>query len=162
MAYGLDPDDLFNPESGAGMLHTIENCSICAYTEGAVGLAVIFGPPLAGLTGSLFAIGADLLSFARASEFGIKSYASLVDALQGTGLQAHHLIEQRFAQLLGAEAGEMASIALTRAEHQAFTNAWRAAIPYGEGTANATVDQVMNAARQIYQQYPTILRALGL
>jgi hypothetical protein len=56
----------------------------------------------------------------------------------------------------------MASIALTQTEHQAFTNAWRNAIPYGEGTINATREQVMNAAKQIYKEYPEILNALGL
>jgi len=57
----------------------------------------------------------------------------------------------------------MASIAVTKAEHQAFTNAWRQAIPYGpSGTGMATQLQVENAARQIYSNYPDILKALGL
>ena len=43
----------------------------------------------------------------RAAEFGFKPYAQLRGALQGTGLQAHHLIEQRFADLLGQKAREM-------------------------------------------------------
>lgn len=66
-----------------------------------------------------------------------------------TGLQAHHLIEKRFAGLLGQNARQRLSVAVTQAEHQAFTNAWREAIPYGAGTANATKAQIMNAARQI-------------
>jgi len=56
----------------------------------------------------------------------------------------------------------MESIALTKAEHQVFTNNWRKAISYGEATANATSDQVMNAARQIYKEYPGVLSSLGL
>jgi hypothetical protein len=57
----------------------------------------------------------------------------------------------------------MASIAVTEAEHQAFTNAWRRAIPYGAaGTGAASRASVMAAARQIYANYPDILRALGL
>ena len=63
-------------------------------------------------------------------------------------------------QLLAA--GKMDAIALTVAEHQAFTKAWRQAIPYGEGTVNATKEQIANAARQIYKNYPEILRTLGL
>jgi hypothetical protein len=43
----------------------------------------------------------------------------------------------------------MTSVAVTKAEHQVFTNAWRQAIPYGEGTANATPLQIENAARQM-------------
>jgi hypothetical protein len=57
----------------------------------------------------------------------------------------------------------MASIAVTGAEHQLFTNAWRKAIPYGpEGTGMATRMQVETAARQIYSDYPDLLKALGL
>jgi hypothetical protein len=82
--------------------------------------------------------------------------------IKGSKLQAHHLIEKRFASLLGQKAAEMLAIAVTPAEHQAFTNAWRAAIPYGRGTAAATQEQVLNAARQIYAKYPAILQALGL
>jgi len=40
----------------------------------------------------------------RAGEFGLKPYGQLRQAIQGTGLQAHHLIEQRFAGLFGGAA----------------------------------------------------------
>jgi hypothetical protein len=63
---------------------------------------------------------------------------------------------------MGQNARQMAAVAATRAEHQAFTNARRQAIPYGQGTANATQKQVLDAARQIYSGYPEILKALGL
>ena len=56
---------------------------------------------------------------------------------------------------------QMASIAVTPAEHQVFTNAWRAAIPYGQGTKGATVEQVLAVARSIYSNYPAILQGLG-
>jgi len=52
MAYGMDPDNLFNPDSGAGIQHSIQNCLPCAVVEGAIGLAVSFGPPLGGLLAS--------------------------------------------------------------------------------------------------------------
>jgi len=105
--------------------------------------------------------GFNLLS--RASPFGIQPYNQLTTALRGTGLQAHHLIEQRFATLLGQNARQALSMAVTPTEHQAFTNAWRALIPYGEaGTGAATPESVMSAARQIYSNYPEIIQALGL
>jgi lysylphosphatidylglycerol synthetase-like protein (DUF2156 family) len=76
---------------------------------------------------------------ARAAEFGIRAYNQLRSAIKGTGLQEHHVIDQRFAGVMGQNAREMASVAVTRAEHQAFTNAWRARIPYGpSGTGAAT------------------------
>jgi RHS repeat-associated protein len=98
----------------------------------------------------------------RAAEFGITSYGKLRYALQGTGLQAHHLLEKRFAAILGQAESQMLSVAVTRAEHQAFTNAWRQAIPYGAGTAGATPQTILAAAREIYKDYPAILNALGL
>ena len=55
-----------------------------------------------------------------------------------------------------------AAIVVTRSEHQVFTNAWRQAIPYGAGTRTASRAQIEGAARQIYSDYPEILRALGL
>lgn len=62
----------------------------------------------------------------------------------------------------GRNPNHWASIVTTRAEHQAFTNAWRGAIPYGAGTRAATRAQVESAARRSYADYPEILRALGL
>ncbi|MEJ2042137.1 MAG: hypothetical protein P8X89_02560, partial [Reinekea sp.] len=103
-----------------------------------------------------------LSSFSRASEFGIQSYKDLKKLTKGTSLEAHHLVEQRFAKMLGVKPGDMASIALTKAEHQVFTNAWRKAIPYGQGTANATRELVMEKAKDIYSGYPEILKSLGL
>lgn len=63
---------------------------------------------------------------------------------------------------VGVNTNEWAAIALTRAEHQAFTNAWRQAIPYGLGTRNATPEIIERAAQQVYAKYPEILKALGL
>ena len=99
----------------------------------------------------------------RAAEFGIQPYKQMVKALKGTGLQAHHLIERRFAGAMGQRVPDMLSMAVTRAEHQAFTNAWRARIPYGRaGTGRATKEWILQEAREIYADYPAILRALGL
>lgn len=104
--------------------------------------------------------------FSKASEYGIQSYKDLDKLTKGSrkaqGIEIHHLIEQRFAGLLGQTPGDMASIVLTIEEHRGFTNAWRQAIPYGAGTSSATTSQVTNAAKQIYKDYPVILKSLGL
>lgn len=122
---------------------------------------------LAATASKLKATSSNLGRFARAGEFGIQPYGQLAKQTAGTGLQAHHLIEQRFAGILGVNPSAMEAIALTRAEHQAFTNAWRQAIGYigdrnAVTTANATREQIINAAREIYRDFPEILRALGL
>lgn len=100
-------------------------------------LASIFGKAYGGLS--------------RAAEFGLQSYKNLRKAIQGTGLQAHHLIEQRF------KLGHEISVAVTKAEHQVFTNAWRKLLPYGK---TYTVNQVWNAAKQVYAKYPALLEAV--
>src|SRR5205823_13907137 len=58
-----------------------------------------------------------------AGDYGVWPYRTLRADLGGTGLQAHHLIEQRFAAVMGQAPGDMASIAVTNTEHQVFTNA---------------------------------------
>ena len=99
----------------------------------------------------------------RAAEFGLKPYAQLRQATAGSGLHAHHLIEQRFASVMGQNARDMLAVAVTPTEHQAFTNAWRALIPYGpNGTGVATREMVIDAARQVYSSHPEILAGLGL
>ncbi len=61
---------------------------------------------------------------------------------------------------MGQNPANMPSVVVTQAEHQVFTNAWRAAIPYG--SRNVTPSMVNDAARSIYRDYPEILNALGL
>jgi len=92
-----------------------------------------------------------------AAGYGIQPYNKLRRSLSKTGLQAHHVIEQRFAALLGLSAGTMDSVAVTPAEHQVFTNAWRKLIGYGEGTNNASAQDVINAGRVVYKGYPALL-----
>jgi hypothetical protein len=53
----------------------------------------------------------------------------------------------------------MLSIPLTVEEHQPFTNAWQAAISYGEGTLQATIEEVWYHAQMIYADHPNLLEA---
>jgi hypothetical protein len=58
----------------------------------------------------------------------------------------------------------MASVALTRSEHQLFTNAWRRLIPYSNSraevnTLTATADDIWAAAQTIYADFPALLEA---
>jgi len=118
--------------------------------EKGLSLGLHYGPEL-GLEG-----------FEHAATYGIKSYNTLRGLVKGTGLEVHHLVEKRFAKLLEISPGKMKSIALTPEEHAVFTKAWRQAIPYGQGTVNATKQQVAAAARKIYENYPAIRSALGI
>lgn len=92
------------------------------------------------------------------SRFPIHAYTHLIRITSGTGLQVHHIIEARFAKALGLDPNWILSVALTPAQHQMFTNAWRNYIPYG--TTNVTSDQVWAAAQQVYAQAPELLQAV--
>ena len=100
-----------------------------------------------------------------AKDGAILSYSLVKKAIKGLGEEAHHLIEQRFAKVMGEKAGEMLATGVTKAEHQVFTSKWRALIPYGKGTlkaAEAGREYVMKAAGKVYADHPEIMRALGL
>ena len=100
--------------------------------------------------------------FSRAAEFGIRSYKELREAISGTGLRAHHIVEQRFASTLGLSPGQMQSVALTPEEHQVFTNMWSSYIGYDTWnaaitTSTATIEDIWFAAQQIYANHPELL-----
>lgn len=99
--------------------------------------------------------------FSKASDYGIDTYNRLKTLTRNKGLQVHHLIEKRFAGILGVKPGSMKSIVLTKAEHQEFTNAWRRAVPYGT-TGSVDSKGILGHAREIYADFPDILDALGL
>jgi hypothetical protein len=106
--------------------------------------------------------------FKVAAKYGIDSYKNLKKILgSGSGYQVHHLFEQRFAKTLKVIEDEMESIVLTIEEHANFTKAWRDAIPYKNSTSllkttTALPEDIYNAAKKIYKDYPDILKALGL
>lgn len=71
-------------------------------------------------------------------------------------------VERRFASVICGDTNDWMTIVVTRIEHQRFTSDWRQAIGYGQDTITASRDQVENAARRIYAEYPEILDSLGL
>ena len=131
----------------------------------------------AGGGSSSFKIANSLLkssnNFKVASEFGFKSYKALrADVIakygKGSGFQVHHLIEQRFANIFNQKADDMMSMVLTKTEHEAFTKAWQSIIGR-DGTSltalttsTATKQDIINAAKEVYKNYPEILKALGI
>ena len=114
----------------------------------------------------------ELQKFEKASEFGIDSYKSLTKAVaekygKGSGLEVHHLIEQRLAKAWGMNVDEIPSVVLTKEEHQVFTNKWRKEIGYINSkaeikTGNATREQIIEAAKEVYKDYPEFLKVLKI
>lgn len=106
-------------------------------------------------------------SLKYAQEYGIDSYKNLRKKLKqlkvdvkNLGIEVHHLIEKRFADLFGVKKADIPSVALTKDEHRVFTNEWRTEIPYGAGTKSATANTVNDSANEIYESYGEILNAL--
>jgi hypothetical protein len=102
-------------------------------------------------------------NLSQARQFGIDSYNNLRNQVAGMGYQVHHIIDQRFGQLLGFSQSQMnrlvGSVVLTTEEHQLFTDASRAIINYGQGTASATVEEIYNMVQKVYEDYPALLEA---
>lgn len=95
----------------------------------------------------------------KAKKYGIKGYKALRKEIAGTGLHAHHIIEQRLVKHLGIDVDTMLSVAVTREEHQKFTNAWRKAFAHGSDYSEITIDDLWREAQKIYENYPDLLDA---
>ena len=94
----------------------------------------------------------------KALDNTIDTYKSLKKVYKGTGLEVHHIVEKRFARDLDLEnANDMLSIALTKSEHRAYTNAWRNKIGYRTG--RHTRETIWAAAKEIYIDRPDLLEA---
>jgi hypothetical protein len=119
-----------------------------------------------------------------AQKFGINTYDDLGKIFKEMGWKAsekgvefHHLIEQRFLSVKGVaewlgntnpNKWKCIFVKSGAAEHAPkFTQPWRNKIGYiGDNvplkTSNATLQDVKNAAKEIYKDFPEILNALGL
>lgn len=117
-------------------------------------------------------------SLKYASKYGISSVENLQDIVKtekhlnnfgNDKINVHHLIEERFAGKWEQKGNEMLSIVVTESEHyDLFTRAWRNEIGLDGWkttrltTSTATKNDIANAARNVYKDYPEILKALGL
>jgi len=97
----------------------------------------------------------------------IGKYGALRSEVKAAGLSkelnCHHLIEKRFAKTLGVKSGDIPAVALTKGQHQAFTNAWQKAIKYGDrgvlNTQTATLGDLKLAVGDIYKNDPDLLES---
>jgi len=96
----------------------------------------------------------------KAKEYGIQSYRALRKTLSGTGLEAHHIIEKRFFKhVKDFNTDDMLSVAVTKEEHKAFTQAWRDAFKYGTDYSELEPWEIWEKASEIYRDYPELLEA---
>ncbi|MEK7432858.1 MAG: hypothetical protein AABZ74_06985 [Cyanobacteriota bacterium] len=125
-----------------------------------------------------------LKDFKYADKFGIRSYKELNDTVAKSGLprkqnlagtlkksewvEVHHIPDERFAKIGTWEqkSNDMLSIVLTREEHEIFTASFRKIIGNKGDTVTkvttytATKQDIINATKEVYREYPEILKAL--
>jgi RHS repeat-associated protein len=100
--------------------------------------------------------------------FKTQTYFQVRKAIAKAGesaLEAHHLIEKRLAKTLDIRESAIASIALSKEQHQAITNAWRKAIGYNGDktmtrTATASLEDIWSSAQDVYANRPELLEAI--
>lgn len=102
-------------------------------------------------------LGLDIVSFAdptgalSTAGHAVKllgSYSKVRGIIKGSKLEAHHLIEKRFAKIMGVKSRHMLSVALTQEQHRVYTNRWRKAVPYG--TKQISRKQMRAALESVY------------
>jgi RHS repeat-associated protein len=112
----------------------------------AVGIAAAFVP---GVPAGLAKEG---VKGVKAGMIGSYNALRALNKNTGSKLEAHHIIEKRFADIMGQKPGEMLSILVDKTTHNKFTKAMADLIPRGEGTAKATKSEVLEKTKQMYQQ----------
>lgn len=89
--------------------------------------------------------------------------AKKITAGHGGDIQAHHILEVRFARHFGiTDTDSLPAIILTREQHQEITNRLRAGIAYGRnGTGVATPATIRAMYMDVYADYPDMLAAIS-
>ena len=90
----------------------------------------------------------------------VGTYRDLRKVYAGSGFEVHHIIEQRFFDVLpdvGITRYGMNCVALTPAEHQYFTNQWRDIFKYGTAYKELDKDDIIAAAKIVYRNNPELL-----
>ena len=80
----------------------------------------------------------------------IMPYKELRKLTKNTGLEAHHLIEKRFASALGMKSDEILSIAIDSDTHKTITKAFRDRIPYRAKNESMEITKMRNDAQSIW------------
>ena len=84
-------------------------------------------------------------------EYGIKTYGDLRKTISGTGLEAHHIMPQKFKDLFGLNANDMFCIALKKSDHTKITTKFNSA-KYGltDAASTYTKSEVKRKMIKIY------------
>jgi hypothetical protein len=119
------------------------------------------GAAVAHLTKTAHAVEATSRAIQEAGRAGelLGRYSKVKAAVKDMGLEAHHLVEKRFAKTLGVKQRDMLSVALTKEQHRIYTKRWRKEIGYGFGTKTAKYKKIVNAVDKIYHDNEALRQA---
>ena len=84
----------------------------------------------------------------------VDTYSSLRKTYSGTGMEVHHIVEQRLAKGSRWQMTKMPSVALTKTVHRGYTNQWRAQVKYGTRYAKSIAYKyrIYKAANVVYRR----------
>lgn len=109
----------------------------------------------------------NVVEIAECTDGTIDTYRNLRKLNKGTGNEVHHILEKRFFEkgfsndykLNFDSTNDMLSVALTKQEHRAYTNAWRNALSYG---VKHEYQSVLKTGVEIYADNPKLMSAFLL
>ena len=99
---------------------------------------------------------------ADSADDAIDTYRNLRKVAKGTGDEVHHIVEKRFVKQLNLDienTDDMLSVVVGKSEHRTYTNAWRAALPYG---VSHDLQSVLQTGAKIYSSNPRLMAAFLL
>ena len=104
---------------------------------------------------------------ADGADAAIDTYRNLRKVNKGSGLEVHHILEKRLARDISKGVAEkqsrkafnnIYSIALTKEDHQIFTNLWRRNLNYG--ITHDHTDEILKAGLDVYKDRPDLYGAM--
>ena len=158
----------------------IGNCGMAVWDGISILLPYVPGSWILRIGTKVITKAEDVSKVARLAGYGakatIKVANSIDDVKKGVGLtfgsyyklsklfnnkvsqvEIHHIVEKRFAALLGKSENEMMSVALEKGFHQnVVTQRWKNAISYGQEYIIFTKNQLIAAAEKVYFDMPIL------
>ena len=135
-----------------GRVKTVKNGSHSEGKEGAInGTTDGF---MWGGVGALAASAVGAIKTISSYKKTVDTYSSLRKTYSGTGMEVHHIVEQRLAKGSRWQMTKMPSVALTKTVHRGYTNQWRAQVKYGTRYAKSIAYKyrIYKAANVVYRR----------
>lgn len=94
-----------------------------------------------------------------AKNLTVGTYKSLNKIFKGQKygrIEIHHIVEKRFATVVGKSQSEIASVAIDKKLHQTITKRFRQACPIGTDYSRLSKKQLRNIVKKVYRDMPAL------